>query len=229
MSEKKQKNQDQELERVQSALSASEAFIEKYKNQILYVLGGVVLLSLIIISFKSFYVAPREQEASEKIAVCQEFFAKDSFALALRGDGTDEILGFENIALSYSFTKTAKLAQAYAGVCYFHLGEFENAISALKKVDLNSVNLAPAMVGLIGDCYVELGKEKEALNYFLKAAKEKNDLTAPIFLKKAGVIYEKNGEYAKALEVYTTIKDVYFNSFQATDIDKYIERVKVLK
>ena len=49
----KNQNQDQELKNVENALSASEVFIEKYKNQILYVLGGVVLLILAVLAFRA--------------------------------------------------------------------------------------------------------------------------------------------------------------------------------
>ena len=225
----KNQNQDQELKNVENALSASEVFIEKYKNQILYVLGGVVLLILAVLAFRAWYIAPREEMAEDKIAICQEYFAKDSFQLALKGDGTDEFLGFENIAKEYKMTKTANLASVYAGVCCYKLEQYENAINFLKKADFDSPNLGPAAIGLLGDCYVQLGDEKSALKYFEKAAKEENDLTAPLYLKKAATIYEKQGNYKKAIELYSVIKDKYFRSMQASDIDKYIERAKVLQ
>lgn len=229
MSTKKNKNQDQELKNVEEALSASEVFIEKYRNQILYVLGSVVLLVLLVLAFKAWYITPRESEAEGKIAICQEYFAKDSFQLALKGDGTDEFLGFENIAKAYKMTKTSNLALAYAGVCNYRLAQYEDAIAYLKKVDFDSPNLAPATVGLLGDCYVQLGDYKSALKYYEKAIKVENDLTAPLYLKKAALIYEKEGNYSKAIENYTLIKDKYFKSMQAADIEKYIERAKVLQ
>ncbi len=229
MSTKKNKNQDQELINVENALSASEVFIEKYKNQILYVVGSVVLVVLAILAFKAWYIAPREVEAEGKIAICQEYFAKDSFQLALKGDGTDEFLGFEKIAKEYGMTKTANLALAYAAVCNYRLLQYEEAIAYLKKVDFDSPNLTPATVGLMGDCYVQLGDYKSALKYYEKAVKEKNDLTAPLYLKKAAFIYEKEGDFSKAIECYTIIKDKYFKSMQASDIEKYIERAKALQ
>lgn len=222
---KKDKHQDRELENVENALSASEAFIEKYKKEISYVLGGIILITIIILAFKSWYIAPKEAEAQEKIAICQEVFAKDSFQLALDGDG-EEILGFEAIAKDYKFTKTAQLASLYAGICYFQLGNYENAVEWLNDFDLKSVNISPATIGLIGDCYVELEEYEKAVKYFKKASKEENELTAPFYLKKLGVVYEELGEYDNAIKVYTTIKKDYFKSMQAADIDKYIERVK---
>ncbi len=229
MANKKNKNQDQELQNVEQALSASEEFIEKYKNQILYVLGGVVLVVLAVLAFKAWYIAPRESEAETKIALCQEYFAKDSFQLALLGDGTDELLGFEAIANEYNMTKTANLAKVYAGVCCYKLGKYDEAIAYLEDADMDSPHFGPATIGLVGDCYVELGDNAAAVKYFEKAAKEKNDLTAPLYLKKAALIYEREGNYEKAIENYTIIKEVYFKSMQASDIDKYIERAKALK
>ncbi len=229
MASKKNKNQDQELQNVEQALSASEVFIEKYKNQILYILGGVVLVVLAVLAFKSWYIAPRESEAEGKIAICQEYFAKDSFQLALYGDGTDEFLGFEAIANEYGMTKTANLAEVYAGVCCYKLGRYDEAIAFLESADMNSPHITPAMIGLVGDCYVELGDLVAAAKYFEKAAKVENDLTAPLYLKKAALIYEREGNYDKAIKNYTIIKDKYFKSMQASDIDKYIERAKALK
>ena len=68
---------------------------------------------------------------------------------------------------------------------------------------------------------------EKAVKYFKKASKEDNELTAPFYLKKLGVVYEELGEYGKAIEVYTIIKKEYFKSMQAADIDKYIERAKI--
>ena len=225
---KNNKNQDYELENVENALSTSEAFIEKYKKEISYVLGGIILIAVIILAFKSWYIAPREAEAQEKIAICQEVFAKDSFQLALNGDGED-IIGFEAIAKDYKFTKTAKLASLYAGICYFQMSDYENAVKFLDKFNLSSVNVSPATIGLIGDCYVEMKEYEKAAKFFKKASKEDNELTAPFYLKKLGVVYEELGKYDEAIEAYTTIKDQYFKSLQAADIDKYIERANLKK
>ena len=47
---------------------------------------------------------------------------------------------------------------------------------------------------------------------------------SPVYLIQAGLIYEKLGKKEDAVKAYTTVKDKYFNSYQAMDIDKYIER-----
>ena len=73
-----------------------------------------------------------------------------------------------------------------------------------------------------------MGNYDEAMSAFVKAAKKaSNELTSPIFLKKAAVIAEKEGDFAKAIELYQEIKDKYANSFIGQDVDKYIERAKL--
>ena len=42
-------------------------------------------------------------------------------------------------------------------------------------------------------------------------------------------ILVKQGKYDDAIKAYTSIKDKYFRSYQAMDIDKYIEQAKLLK
>ena len=46
---------------------------------------------------------------------------------------------------------------------------------------------------------------------------------------QAGEIFVKQGKFDDAIKAYTTIKDKYFQSYQATEIDKYIEQAKLMK
>jgi len=49
------------------------------------------------------------------------------------------------------------------------------------------------------------------------------------FKVQAGEILVKQGKYDDAVNAYTKIKDKYFQSYQAMDIDKYIEQAKLMK
>ena len=53
-----------------------------------------------------------------------------------------------------------------------------------------------------------------------------DSLSAPYYLKKAGGVYEKLGDYAKALAAYERISDDYPASMEARDIQKYIGRIQ---
>ena len=54
------------------------------------------------------YVSPLEIEAQTEMFVAEQYFAKDSFNLALNGDGNYP--GFIEIAEDYSVTKAGNLA-----------------------------------------------------------------------------------------------------------------------
>lgn len=216
-------------EDIQVAISKTEAFIEKYQKQLIYGVLSIVIVVCGVLLFNRFYLAPQEAEAQEQIAKGERYFAADSFKLALNGDGVD-FIGFKRITENYGITKSANLAYAYAGICSYKMGDYQKAIDFLTEFDGNkSINVSPVMNGLIGDAYVELNNTDKALTYYEKAYNADNKVFSPIFLKKAGLIYESKGDYAKAIEFYTTIKDKYFQSNEAQDIDKYIERAKLSK
>jgi tetratricopeptide (TPR) repeat protein len=215
-----------ELQQVTEALSRSEQFIEKNQKNILIALGVIVVLVGGVLLFRHSYLAPREKEAQEMIYTGEMYFAVDSFQLALNGNGADYI-GFEGIMDDYSMTKTAKLAAAYAGLSYMALGQFETAIDYLKKFDADDIMVSPALVGAIGDCYVELKEYNKAVKFFEKAAESDNELLSPIFLMKAATVYEKLEKYNKALAVYERIQKDYPLSQEGQSVDRFIERAKL--
>ena len=220
------KNTFKTEENVGEILSKSEKFFEENQKTVYYVLLGIILIVACVILGKNYYIDPKNNEAEVKLGWCIDKLALDSFQLALEGDGINA--GFDEIVSSYGITKSKQAALIGAANCCYHLGRYDEAIDYAKKVSTKSVVFAPAMAGLIGDCYVEQGDYKAAVAQFEKAAKYDNNATAPRFLKKAADVYlfEFN-DNKKALELYQTIKDKYFDSQQAADIDKYIERAKM--
>ena len=222
---KKEERQHNELENVQHALTSTEAFIEKYQKQILIAVGSIILVVLLVMSFKNFYLDKREIAAQNEISKSQAAFAVDSFRIALEGKGV-ESLGFKEIASEYGITSTGKLASAYAGICYFKLGQYDEAVKYLSKYSGSDNYFSVSVIGLIGDCYVNLNDNTKAIGYFEKAAGKDNAVLSPVYLKKAGLIYESQNEAEKAEKVYTQIKEKYPKSAEASDIDKYIARVQ---
>ena len=103
--------------------------------------------------------------------------------------------------------------------------KYGEAVEYLKNFNANDAMIAPAALGALGNCYAQLGEEEKAAATLMKAAAESNSHSlSPIYLLQAGQIYENLGQNAKAVEAYEQIKNKYFNSVQAYDIDKYIER-----
>ena len=223
-----QKNQNEHLN-VEDALTQSEAFLIKYKNAII---GGIVAVIIIvagIIMYKNLYAEPREEKAQAALFKGQEYFEQDAFEQALNGDSIG-FAGFLKVADDYSGTKAANLAKAYAGICYAQLGKYEEAVKMLDDFNGNDQMVAPAVLGAAGSCYAQLGQLDKAASTLLSAAdKADNNTLSPIFLLQAGEILVKQGKFDDAVNAYTKIKDKYFQSYQAMDIDKYIEQAKLMK
>ncbi len=208
-------------------------YYEKNKQIINYVGGGLLLFIGLIVGYKFYWLPMKETEAADEIFYAQSLFERDSFNLALKGgavvrysQGTKPMMGFEKIYEEYSYTKTGTLAAFYAGVCYLHLGKYQEAIQYLEKYDLGDEIYQPLAYGNIGDAYMELNKPEEGVRYYLKAANEKiNNFTTPLFLKKAALALEYQKKYKETLELYERIKKEFPTSSEAKDIEKYIARI----
>ena len=210
---------------VEEALSKTEHFIEKNQKIILYIVGALVVLIGGYMAFKKFYLGPKETEAQSQMFWAEKYFEKDSLNLALNGDGN--YLGFLDIIDEYGMTKSADLAHYYAGMCYLKKGQFEEAIDHLKDFDSDDQIVSSMAKGALGDAYMELGDNDKALDYYMKAADNNNNLfTTPMFLMKAGWTYEIMGNYAEALKLYERIRKDYYKSYESREIEKYIARAK---
>lgn len=219
----KGKDTNKELE-VEEIVSKSEQFIENNSKKIIYGIIAIALVVAAVLGIKHGYLIPKEKKASAALFKGEQYFARDSFALALNGNGAD-YEGFEAIINQYGGTDAGNLAKAYAGICYYKMGETQKALDMLKSFSGSDNMISPAITGLIGDCYVNLGDAKQGISYFEKAAKQAdNEVVSPVYLKKAGIAYESLKQYKDAVKAYTTIKDKYYTSMEAADIDKYITR-----
>jgi tetratricopeptide (TPR) repeat protein len=228
MSKSKKQQEEKNIMAVEEALSRSEQFIEKNQNGIVWTVAVIVLLIAAYIGFTRFILAPREKDARAELFMAETFFEQDSLQLAL--EGNLEHSGFIDIISSYRFTKTANLAHYYAGISHLKLGNFEDAIKHLKKFRGRDQILGAMALGAIGDAYLELGNESSATRYYRKAYRYKpNELTTPLFLFKAGLLFEETGNPAEALKLYERIRDEYQNSAEGRNIERYIGRTSVQK
>lgn len=223
---KKNQNPVEETLKADEALSKTGVFFEEHSKLIISCFVAIVVIASAIVLFRTQYIAPKNEEASTKIAQCVYYFEQDSFALALNGDGMNE--GFADIADGYRFTEARNLACFYSAVCCYNLGQYQDALDYLDRFSTKSANFKPAAICLAGDCHVALGDYDAAIKSYEKSAKIDNILTAPRALSKLGICYEEQKNYAKAIECYQTIKDKYFDSPLAQDADKRIENCNIL-
>ena len=216
------KKEEEQLENVNEALSTTGQWIEKNSNMLTWIVTAIVLVVLGIIALNNYVFKPKAIEASNENAKAVVYFQNGDFEKALNGDDA-ECLGFEQIAEDYKLYQEGKLAALYAGVCYYNLGDNEQAIHFLSRFSAKDVNINPATQQLLGDVYVELEEYAKAVKMFESAAESRNELIAPMSLKKAGIVYLKLENRKAALHAFETIKNKYPTAQEASDIDKYIE------
>ena len=239
MAKQETKQGDERLENVEEALSKTELWIENNQKTLWIILIAVLLIGLAIwglnarnqkrnqAAMNQSYTQEIafEEQATQAIDFASYYMQNENYATALNGDETHP--GFIDIVSDYGSTKAGKLAAYYAGLCYMKQGDYNNAIEYLKKYTNDDKVLAPLSLGLIGDCYLELGQQQDAVAYYEKAAKKNpNDFTTPMFLSKLGMTYEIMGNNAKALETYRTLKQDYPLSNEAFEISKNIANLE---
>lgn len=215
------------FENIEEVLSASEHFIEKNQKKILIALLAVVVIVGGVVAYNYLYKYPRNEKAQTALFKGERYFQNQQDSLAIFGNGNDYI-GFEKITKEFHGTKAADLAHAYAGISYGRLGDNEQALKHLNKFNGSDLLISPAIMGAVGDIYMNMGNTDKAISSFNSAAKKANDqMLSPIYYNKVGIAYLSAKNYDKAIATFQKIKDTYINSPQAQEADKYIEAAKL--
>jgi len=226
MAKKSKESTPKAISNVEQTLSKTEQYLEENYKVLLTGLGIIVFI-VALIWLSRILASKRNDEAQSQIFQAERYLEMDSLRLALYGDGN--YLGFLDVAKSYRFTKTGNLAKYGAGICYLHLGEYESAIEFLNKYSKKDKVIGSLAIGAIGDAYVELGDLEKGVSQYVKAADfAHNSYNTPLFLMKAGEIYELLGKYSDALKMYERIENEYSSSNEGSSIARYIARVKFL-
>jgi tetratricopeptide (TPR) repeat protein len=204
-------------------LENANELIEKIKSNKTFKLaaiavGAVVVLVLGYVAYYNFVYLPAEEKSHT--AYWRELIMVENDSLDVALDG------FESIAKQYDGKTGGEVSNYMAGRILMEKGQFEDALKYLEKVDLEDVYLGSMVIGLQGDCYVELKKFDQAVKLYEEAASRKpNEMTTPMYLKKAALVYElelKNFE--KATELYKQIELDYYEYAKSNNIEKYIAR-----
>ena len=217
---------ENKLEGIESALTRTEHYIEENRKSLTIIAGAIVAAVALYFAFNKFYMQPKEKNAQKQMFVAEQYFEKDSFKLALNGDGNYP--GFLAIIEDYGWTDASNLSHYYAGVCLKNLGKYQEAIEHLRKFDASDKIISSEALGATGDCYADLGENDKAVKYYKKAANnDKNEFSTPLYLMRAGILLEDMSKYKDALEVYQRIEKEYNSTREGREIEKYIARVKI--
>jgi tetratricopeptide (TPR) repeat protein len=226
MAKKIKAENPQSLKNVEETLTKTEQYLEENYKTLLIALGVVVLL-VGIFWLGRLYLNKKNEEAQSQMYQAERWLEMDSLKLALNGDGN--YLGFLDIAKNYKLTKSGNLAKYCAGICYLHTGQYQDAIDYLSKYSKKDKEIGSLATGAIGDAYIELGDMDKGVAKYIEAADQaKNSFNTPLFLMKAGQIYELQKKFTDAMKLYERIKTEFPESTEGTSVDKYIARVKLL-
>jgi len=192
-------------------------------------IGVLAVAAVGYLGYQHLILEPKEEKAAGEMFQAEEYFnqavngvASDSlFNLALKGG--EGKMGFLAIADTYSGTKTAKLANYYAGTAYLNMGKYKEAIQHLEKFSSEDLILQAMAYGAIGDAFSELNQKEDALDYYKKAANHKqNDYSTPRYAFKAGLVALDLGKKEEALKFFNDIKTNYKATVEGSNIDFYI-------
>ena len=206
--------------------SKTEQYVEDNKNNISVIIACGVVAIVLYFAYFNWYIPEQENEAQAQMFIAETYFRSDSLNKAVYGDGN--YVGFVDIITDYSGTPSANLAEYYAGISFLNLGEFDLAIEHLKNFSSDDFIVKAVALGAIGDANMELGRADDALSSYLKAADHnKNKLTAPMYLLKAGMAAESLSDMSQANSIYTRLKTDFPDSKEGKEAVRYQARASV--
>ena len=221
---------------VNDTLAKSEAFITKYKKQIITAVVAIVVIVGGSFAYVYGYAKPQEDKAQECLGIVQKYILAQDFEHALKGEG--KTLGLEKIANKYSSTDAGNLAKYEAGVCLYRSGKTKEAIKYLEDYSTKGdATVSFQALSTLANAYAADTQLDKAVETFKKAAKT-TDIPALCSqaLFDAGLILESQNKKDDALKLYQDIKKDYPSAPICSRqqqggvtldavIDKYIERL----
>ena len=149
---------------------------------------------------------------------------------ALKGEG--KFPGF--IKISQGCGDAANMASYLAGIAYYHMAQYKNAIKYLEAFSpKRDKGVSPMALYALANCYACDKQMDKAIETFKKAAeKADNESLSPVCLLEAGKLLESQKNKKDANAIYEQIKTKYpqFGINQqgmlSSEIDKDIERTK---
>lgn len=207
------------VENVNDQLLTAGRKVQEHKNIILWIVGIIVLIGAFVIAYLFIYRNPRLNKSWEEYSKVEiQAMGNDSVAQA----------GYKKIVSKYGSDGAGTTAALQLGLSLYQNGKYEDAIKYLKEADIDEPVLKASTTRMIGDCYVNLKKYDQAIQYFDKAISQadKNPQLVPAILMKKANIYEEQKKYQQALDTYEQIKKEYPEFQYGLGMDAYINRAK---
>ena len=191
-----------EPESLGEAMNKTELFFQKNGRLVTYIFLALLVIAALVFGYRSL------------IAQAQARFEAENpdFELALQGDANGA--GFLDVIDQYGSTPSGNLAKHYAGICYLRTGDLENAAAYLAKFS--------PVKGIPG-ALINAQNYAAAVKFYEKAvAAADNNMTAPMYLRKAGLAEQAQGNTEKAAAYYERILTSYPASMEAREAEKLL-------
>ncbi len=202
-------------------------FYKSNKTAVLSFVGAVVLILAGSIGFY-FYNSSQEERAQNLLAIAEVSYSEGDYMVALNGDEYTLSYGFVQIADEFSGTDAANIANYYAAVSHFKLGNNEEALAYIEEFEpaegimgVGAVSFHAAMLEANGMAEAAARKYEEAARW------DENTTTTPYNLYKAAEIYYESGNIEKAGALAGRIIEEYPNSAEFAKSQRLQGRIAV--
>lgn len=217
-SNKHNQQEETSIDKVHSHLTEAGTKIANNKKIIYYFLAIIGIVAAFTLSYFFIYKNPHVEKSFAAFNGVETQAINDSVAAEQ----------YKEVANRYKGDAAGKLAALSAGEALYNEGKYEEAAEYLKRFNSDDDVLDSNVLALVGDCYVNLEKYDEAIDYFQKAVRKANgnpQIVPRVLLKEANV-YDAQQKYDKALECYQIIRNSYpqFQMGNGIEIDAYIAR-----
>jgi len=230
------KKQDVRQDSNQFVVERAKDFWARYNKPLMIACAIIIILGGGYLAYKKFYKEPQEEKAADALFKAESYHRNAMLApnpdslvkLALNGDGANP--GFIRVISKFKGTDAANLARFYAGECYLVLNDNANAIKYLKDFSTGSKLFQARAYKLLGDAYADQGRNKEALDYYKKAAhhfKEDAENSSEALFLAAYLAQTKMNDTKQAIELFEELKDQFPNTVRGSEADKYLARLGV--
>ncbi len=200
-------------------VARATTFFNENRTLIISVFIGIVVVVGSLIGY-SYYINNQEQQAQELLSTAERFYSEGDYERALEGnyDGKELTFGFLAIANEFSGTEAGNLANYYASVSSFKLGNIEDALIHFEQFEMPSGILGVGSISFYASMLKENNNLEKAAKTYIKAAEwNVNESTTPYNLLEAAKIYYGLGKLEEAKQLTERIKKEFTNSSEATE------------
>lgn len=201
----------------------SSRAIHYYQTNKATVIGGSIAIVVLIGMLIGYFVYSAEQESKAQVmlGIAEQALLEGDLTRALYGNENDFTLGFVQIANNFGRTDAGNLANYYAAVTEYELGNPQDALVFIERFRAPRSIVGVGPVSLHGVILSDLGEYEAAAAKFIEAANwSVNESTTPNNLLQAAQAYIAAGNHAEARRVVQRIINEYPQSQDMTEAQR---------